>query len=156
MNRPPRAMQLSAAPTRTEVTKPAEEVLSKALRESIIKLMQTTVLSTARVKTAAIPTVARPHEAADLAMESVSSRSSTKSGTRRADEDPDDLFDLDIGAPRTTAAILTATAGGVGLARVRLCGVAGSAKSARSLVRLTNCARTPTNGGGTPICRDVC
>ncbi|KAE8898197.1 hypothetical protein PF001_g32466 [Phytophthora fragariae] len=36
------------------------------------------------------------------------------------------------------------------------CGVAGSAKSARSLVRLTNCARTPTNGGGTPICRDVC
>ncbi|KAE8991225.1 hypothetical protein PR003_g4857 [Phytophthora rubi] len=38
----------------------------------------------------------------------------------------------------------------------RCCGVAGSAKSARSLVRLTNCARTPTNGGGTPICRDVC
>ncbi|KAE9283636.1 hypothetical protein PR003_g27074 [Phytophthora rubi] len=36
------------------------------------------------------------------------------------------------------------------------CGVAGLAKSARSLVRLTNCARTPTNGGGTPICRDVC
>ncbi|KAE9269958.1 hypothetical protein PF008_g30731 [Phytophthora fragariae] len=39
MNRPPRAMQLSAAPTRTEVTKPAEEVLPKALRDSIIKLM---------------------------------------------------------------------------------------------------------------------
>ncbi|KAE8894372.1 hypothetical protein PF005_g28149 [Phytophthora fragariae] len=53
-------------------------------------------------------------------MESVSSRSATKSGTRRADEDPDDLFDLDIGAPRTTAAISTATAGGVGIARVRL------------------------------------
>ncbi|KAE8898855.1 hypothetical protein PF005_g30129 [Phytophthora fragariae] len=39
------------------------------------------------------------------------------------------------------------------------CGVAGSAKSlihARSLIQLTNCDRTPTNGGGTPICRDVC
>ncbi|KAE8961898.1 hypothetical protein PR002_g29762 [Phytophthora rubi] len=131
MNRPPRAIQLSAAPTRTEVTKPAEEVLPKALRDSIIKLMQTTVMSTARADTAAIPTgpkppanpaptVTRPHEAADVAMESVSSRSSTKSGTRHADEDPDDLFDLDIGAPRTTAAISTATAGGVGLARVRL------------------------------------
>ncbi|KAE9105794.1 hypothetical protein PF006_g21525 [Phytophthora fragariae] len=53
-------------------------------------------------------------------MESVSSRSATKSGSRRADEDPDDLFDLDIGAPRTTAAISTATAGGLGIARVRL------------------------------------
>ncbi|KAE8980213.1 hypothetical protein PR002_g24191 [Phytophthora rubi] len=120
MNRPPRAMQLSAAPTRTEVTKPAEEVLSKALRDSIIKLMQTTVMSTAHADTAAIPAVARPHEAADVAMESVSSRSATKSSTRRADEDPDDLFGLDIGAPRTTAAISTATAGGVGIARVRL------------------------------------
>ncbi|KAE8995262.1 hypothetical protein PR002_g19669 [Phytophthora rubi] len=50
----------------------------------------------------------------------VSSHTSTRSGTRRADEDPDDLFDLDIGAPRNTAAISTATAGGVGLARVRL------------------------------------
>ncbi|KAE9184097.1 hypothetical protein PF005_g934 [Phytophthora fragariae] len=120
MNRPPRATQLSAAPTRTEVTKPAEEVLPKALRDSIIKLMQTTVMSTAHADTAAIPAVARPHEAADVAMKSVSSRSATKSGTRRADEDPDDLFDLDIGAPRTTAAISTATAGGVGIARVRL------------------------------------
>ncbi|KAE9262620.1 hypothetical protein PR003_g33474 [Phytophthora rubi] len=64
-------------------------------------------MSTARADTAAIPTgpkppanpaptVTRPHEAADVAMESVSSRSSTKSGTRHADEDPDDLFDLDI------------------------------------------------------------
>ncbi|KAE8908654.1 hypothetical protein PF005_g30952 [Phytophthora fragariae] len=131
MNRPPRAMQISAAPARTEVTKPAEDVLPKALRDSIIKLMQTTVMSTPRADAAAIPTgskppanpapaVARPHEAADVDMESVSSRSSTRSGTRRADEDPDDLFDLDIGAPRTTAAISTATAGGVGLARVRL------------------------------------
>ncbi|KAE8982303.1 hypothetical protein PF011_g21670 [Phytophthora fragariae] len=120
MNRPPRAMQISAAPARTEVTKPAEDVLPKALRDSIIKLMQTTVMSTAHADTAAIPAVARPHEAADVAMESVSSRSATKSGTRRADEDPNDLFDLDIGAPRTTAAISTATAGGVGLARVRL------------------------------------
>ncbi|EGZ11354.1 hypothetical protein PHYSODRAFT_260831 [Phytophthora sojae] len=132
MNRPPRVMQLSAAPTRTEVTKPAEEVLPKALRESIIKLMQTTVMNTPRADTAAIPTgpkppanptptVARPQEAADVAMESVSSRSSTRSRTRRdADEDPDDLFDLDIGVPRTTAAVSTATAGGVALARVRL------------------------------------
>ncbi|EGZ22895.1 hypothetical protein PHYSODRAFT_324187 [Phytophthora sojae] len=32
MNRPLRVMQLSAAPARTEVTKPAEEVLPKALR----------------------------------------------------------------------------------------------------------------------------
>ncbi|EGZ06231.1 hypothetical protein PHYSODRAFT_531968, partial [Phytophthora sojae] len=84
MNRPPRVMQLSAAPTHTEVTKPAEE-------------------------------------AADVAMESVSSRSSTRSITRcDADEDPDDLFDLDIGVPRTAAAVSTATAGGVALARVRL------------------------------------
>ncbi|EGZ12928.1 hypothetical protein PHYSODRAFT_334769 [Phytophthora sojae] len=132
MNRPPRVMQLSAAPTRTEVTKPAEEVLPKALRESIIKLMQMTVMNTPRANTAAIPTgpkapanltptVARPQEAADVAMESVSSRSSTRSRTRRdADEDPDDLFDLDIGVPRTTAAVSTATAGGVVLARVRL------------------------------------
>ncbi|KAE8887390.1 hypothetical protein PF001_g16261 [Phytophthora fragariae] len=118
MNRPPRAMQLSAAPTHTEVTKPTEEVLPKALRDSIIKLMQTTVMSTPRADTPAIPTgpktpanpaptVARPHETADVAMESVSSRSLTRSGTRRADEDHDDLFDLDIGAPRTTAAIST-------------------------------------------------
>ncbi|EGZ05820.1 hypothetical protein PHYSODRAFT_253603 [Phytophthora sojae] len=132
MNRPPRAMQLSAAPTRTEVTKPAEEVLPKALRESIIKLMQTTVMNTPRADTAAIPmgpkppanptpTVARPQEAADVAMESVSSRSSTRSITRRdADEAPDDLFDLDIGVPRTAATVSTATAGGVALARVRL------------------------------------
>ncbi|KAE9267559.1 hypothetical protein PR003_g31735, partial [Phytophthora rubi] len=120
MNRPPRAMQLSVAPARTEVTKPAEAVLPKALRDSIIKLMQTTVMSTAHADTTAIPAVAWPHEAADVAMESVSSRSATKSGTRRADEDPDDLFDLDIGAPRTTAAISTATAGGAGIARVRL------------------------------------
>ncbi|EGZ24115.1 hypothetical protein PHYSODRAFT_253124 [Phytophthora sojae] len=131
MNRPPRVMQLSAAPTRTEVTKPAEEVLPKALRESIIKLMQTTVMNTPRADTAAIPTgpkppanptptVARPQEAADVAMESVSSRSSTRSRTRRDADDPDDLFDLDIGVPRTTAAVSTATAGGVALARVRL------------------------------------
>ncbi|EGZ04554.1 hypothetical protein PHYSODRAFT_260080 [Phytophthora sojae] len=98
MNRPPRIMQLPAAPTRTEVTKPAEEVLPKALRESIIRLMQTTVMNTPRADTAAIstgpkppsnptPTVARPQEAADVAMESVSSRSSTRSRTRRdADE----------------------------------------------------------------------
>ncbi|KAE9265455.1 hypothetical protein PF001_g30880 [Phytophthora fragariae] len=119
MNRPPRAMQLSAAPVRTEVTKPAEEVLPKALTDFIIKLMQTTVMSTAHADTAAISTAARPHEAADVAMESVSSRSSTKSRARRADEDPDDLFDLDVGAPRTAAAITTATAGGV--SRVHLC-----------------------------------
>ncbi|KAE8877839.1 hypothetical protein PF005_g28301 [Phytophthora fragariae] len=120
MNRPPRAMQLSAEPARTEVTKPAEEVLPNALRDFIIKLMQTTVMSTAPADTAAMSTAARPHEAADVAMESVSSRSSTKSRARRADEDPDDLFDLDVGAPRTAAAISTATAGGVSLARVRL------------------------------------
>ncbi|EGZ10865.1 hypothetical protein PHYSODRAFT_337637 [Phytophthora sojae] len=132
MNRPPRVMQLSAAPARTEVMKPTEEVLPKALRDSIIKLLQTTVMSTPRADTAAIPTgpkppanpaptVARPQEAADVAMESVSSRSSTRSKPRRdADEDPDDLFDLDIGTPRTTAAISTATAGGVGLAHVRV------------------------------------
>ncbi|EGZ04857.1 hypothetical protein PHYSODRAFT_342937 [Phytophthora sojae] len=132
MNRPPRVMQLSAAPTRTEVTKPAEEVLPKALRESIIRLMQTTVMNTPRADTAAIPTgpkppsnptptVARPQEAADVAMESVSSRSSTRSRTRRdADEGPDDLFDLDIEVPTTAAAVATATAGGVALARVRL------------------------------------
>ncbi|KAE8891159.1 hypothetical protein PF005_g8856 [Phytophthora fragariae] len=41
------------------------------------------------------------------------------------------------------------------LSMMRICGVAGSAKSARSLMQLPNCARTPTNGGGTPICRDV-
>ncbi|EGZ05050.1 Eukaryotic/viral aspartic protease, active site, partial [Phytophthora sojae] len=130
MNRPPRVMQLSAAPARTEVTKPAEEVLPKALRESIIKLRQTTVMSAPRADTAAIPTgppasptltVARPQEAADVAMESVRSRSSTRSRTRRnADEDPDDLFDLDIGVPRTVATVSTATAGGVALARVHL------------------------------------
>ncbi|KAE9184834.1 hypothetical protein PF005_g21507 [Phytophthora fragariae] len=121
MIRPPRAMQLSAAPTRPEVPKPTEEVLPKALRDSIIKLMQTTVMSTPRADTAAIPTgsqppanpaptMARPHDAADVAIESVSSHTSTSSGTRRADEDPDDLFELDIGAPRTTAAISPAYA----------------------------------------------
>ncbi|KAE8878601.1 hypothetical protein PF003_g37298 [Phytophthora fragariae] len=53
-------------------------------------------------------------------MESVSSRSSTRSRARRdLDEDPDDLFDLDIGTSGTAAAISTATAG-VGLTRVRL------------------------------------
>ncbi|KAE8882332.1 hypothetical protein PF003_g33634 [Phytophthora fragariae] len=77
-------------------------------------------MSTAHADTAAMSTAARPHETADVAMESVSSRSSTKSRARRADEDPDDLFDLDVGAPRTAAAISTATAGGVSLARVRL------------------------------------
>ncbi|EGZ05381.1 hypothetical protein PHYSODRAFT_261931 [Phytophthora sojae] len=117
MNRPPRVMQLSAAPTRTDPPR---------------RLMQTTVMNTPRADTAAIPTgpkppsnptptVARPQEAADVAMESVSSRSSTRSRTRRdADEGPDDLFDLDIEVPRTAAAVSTATAGGVALARVRL------------------------------------
>ncbi|KAE9164175.1 hypothetical protein PF005_g30138 [Phytophthora fragariae] len=132
MNRPLLAMQLSAASARTDVAKPTEGVISKALGESIIKLMQTTMMHTPRADTPAVPTeqkqpgnpvptVTRPQETADVAIESVSSRSSTRVRTRReADKDPDDLFDLDVGTPRAAAAISTATAGGVGLARVRL------------------------------------
>ncbi|KAE8875818.1 hypothetical protein PF003_g40109 [Phytophthora fragariae] len=132
MNRPPLAMQLSAASARTEVAKPTERVIPKALEESTIKLMQTTMMRTSRADTPAVPTeqkppgnpvptVTRPQETADIAIEAVSSRSSTRVRTRRnADKDPDDLFDLDVGTPRAAAAISTATAGGVGLARVRL------------------------------------
>ncbi|KAE8906908.1 hypothetical protein PF010_g31878 [Phytophthora fragariae] len=66
-----------------------------------------------------VPTVTRPQETADVAIESVSSRSSTRVRTRRdADKDPDDQFDLDVGTPRAAAAISTATAGGVDLVRV--------------------------------------
>ncbi|KAE8899581.1 hypothetical protein PF005_g19975 [Phytophthora fragariae] len=132
MNRPPLAIQLSAASARTEVAKPTEGVIPKALEESIIKLMQTTMMRTSRADTPAVPTeqksptnpvptVTRPQEIADVAMESVSSCSSTRARTRRdADEDHDDLFDLDVGTPRAAAAISTASARGVGLARVRL------------------------------------
>ncbi|OWY91252.1 Eukaryotic/viral aspartic protease, partial [Phytophthora megakarya] len=57
-------------------------------------------------------------ESTDVAMESVSSRSSSHS-KRDQDEDPDDLFDLDAGLTGTAAAVSTATAG-AGVARVRL------------------------------------
>ncbi|KAE9285585.1 hypothetical protein PF008_g26881 [Phytophthora fragariae] len=129
MNRLPRVMQLSATSVRTEVTKPFESAIPKGLEESILKLMQTTMMRTPRVGTATVPTEPKPPanptpttiwETADVAMESVSSRSSTRSRARRdLDEDPDDLFDLDIGTSGTAAAISTATAG-VGLTRVRL------------------------------------
>ncbi|KAE9284476.1 hypothetical protein PF001_g22362 [Phytophthora fragariae] len=81
MNRPPLVMQLSAAPARTEVAKPTEGVIPKALEESIIKLMQTTMMRTPRADMPAVPTqqkplvnptptVTRPQETADVAMES--------------------------------------------------------------------------------------
>ncbi|OWY91743.1 LOW QUALITY PROTEIN: Eukaryotic/viral aspartic protease, partial [Phytophthora megakarya] len=59
-----------------------------------------------------------PQESTDVAMESVSSRSSSHS-KRNQDEDPDDLFDLDAGLTGTAAAVSTAMAG-AGVARVRL------------------------------------
>ncbi|EGZ23216.1 Eukaryotic/viral aspartic protease, active site [Phytophthora sojae] len=114
MNRPPRVMQLSAAPARAEVAKPAEGAIPKALEESIIKLMQATMMRTPRAETPAVPVESkqpthpaaatiRPQETADVAMES----------------DPHDRFDVDVGTPRAAAAVSTATAG-VGLTRVRL------------------------------------
>ncbi|KAE8973585.1 hypothetical protein PR003_g27174 [Phytophthora rubi] len=129
MNRSPRVMQLSATSVRTEVTKLLESAIPKGLEESILKLMQTTMMRTPRVDTATVPTETKPpaniapttiRETADVTMESVSSRSSTRSRARRdLDEDPDDLFDLDIVTSGTAAAISTAMAG-VGLTRVRL------------------------------------
>ncbi|OWZ00571.1 Eukaryotic/viral aspartic protease [Phytophthora megakarya] len=59
-----------------------------------------------------------PQDSTDVAMESVSSRSSSRS-KRDQDEGPDDLFDLDARLTGTAATVSTATAG-AGVARVRL------------------------------------
>ncbi|OWZ07150.1 Eukaryotic/viral aspartic protease [Phytophthora megakarya] len=59
-----------------------------------------------------------PQVSTDVAMESVSSRSSSRS-KRYQKEDPDDLFDLDAGLTGNAAAVSTATAG-TGVARVPL------------------------------------
>ncbi|OWY92916.1 Eukaryotic/viral aspartic protease [Phytophthora megakarya] len=65
-----------------------------------------------------VTTGTAPQESTVVAMESVSSRSSSHP-KRDQDEDPDDLFDLDAGLTGTAAAVSTATAG-AGVARVRL------------------------------------
>ncbi|OWZ01217.1 Eukaryotic/viral aspartic protease [Phytophthora megakarya] len=90
MRRPPRVMQLAATLAEPEAP-PAEGHIPKALEDAI---------------------------STDVAMESVSLRSSSHS-KRDQDEDPDDLFDLDVGPTGTAAAVSTATAG-AGVARVRL------------------------------------
>ncbi|KAG6614415.1 Eukaryotic/viral aspartic protease [Phytophthora cinnamomi] len=119
--RSPRIMQLIAAPTRTETPPPKENVIPKALEEAIIRLMRSTMMRTMSVptRTEPAPTVrttpqaTTPREPADVAMESVSSRSTPRSKrqARDQDEDPEDLFDLETGTPGTTATVSTATAG---------------------------------------------
>ncbi|OWY93947.1 Eukaryotic/viral aspartic protease, partial [Phytophthora megakarya] len=130
MRRPPRVMQLAAAPAEPE-TPSTEGRIPKALEDAIVRLMQSTRMQTAPGTTPSAPRYASPtpasrrattdsvpQESTDVAMESVSSRSSSHS-KRDQDEDPDDLFDLDAGVTGTAAAVSTATAG-AGVARVRL------------------------------------
>ncbi|OWZ09003.1 Eukaryotic/viral aspartic protease [Phytophthora megakarya] len=130
MRRPPRVMQLAATPAEPE-TPFAERLIPKALEDAIVRLMQSTRMQTASGTTPSAPRYASPtpasrrattdtvpQEATDVAMESVSSRSSSHSKRDQA-EDPDDLFDLDAGLTGTAAAVSTATAG-AGVARVRL------------------------------------
>ncbi|OWY99749.1 Eukaryotic/viral aspartic protease [Phytophthora megakarya] len=126
MRRPPRVMQLAAAPAEPEAP-PTEGHIPKALEDAIVQLMQSTRMQTAPETTPSTPRYANPtptsrrattekvpQESTDVAMESVNSRSSSQP-KRNQDEDPDDLFDLDAGLTGTTAAIFTATAGaGVG------------------------------------------
>uniref|UniRef100_H3H287 Peptidase A2 domain-containing protein n=1 Tax=Phytophthora ramorum TaxID=164328 RepID=H3H287_PHYRM len=75
-------------------------------------------------KTAGSMTTTTPQADVDVTMESVSSHGSTRlrEARRDRDEDPDDLFDLDNGAPRNAAAISSATAGAASgeMTRVRL------------------------------------
>ncbi|KAG6610367.1 Eukaryotic/viral aspartic protease [Phytophthora cinnamomi] len=124
--RPPRIMQLTTAPTRTETPSPEENVIPRALEDAIIRLMRSTMMRTTSVPTRTepaptvrtMPQVTTPREPADVAMESVSSRSTPRSKrqARDQDEDPENLFDLEPGTPGTAAAASTATAG-TGLTR---------------------------------------
>ncbi|OWY92825.1 Eukaryotic/viral aspartic protease, partial [Phytophthora megakarya] len=130
MRRPPCVMQLAATPAEPETPSP-EGRIPKALEDAIVRLMQSTRMQTAPGTTPSAPRYASPtpasrrtttdsvpQESTDVAMESVSSRSSSHS-KRYQDEGPDDLFDLDAGLTGTAAAVSTATAG-AGVARVRL------------------------------------
>ncbi|OWY97457.1 LOW QUALITY PROTEIN: Eukaryotic/viral aspartic protease, partial [Phytophthora megakarya] len=130
MRRPPRVMQLAATPAEPEAPS-TEGHIPKTLEDAIVRLMQLTRMQTASETTPSAPRYANPtptsrrtttetvpQESTDVVMESVSSRSSSRS-KRAQGEDPDDLFDLDAGLTGTAAAVSTATAG-AGVGRVRL------------------------------------
>ncbi|OWY96741.1 Eukaryotic/viral aspartic protease, partial [Phytophthora megakarya] len=130
MRRPPRGMQLAATLAEPETPSP-EGLIPKALEDAIVRLMQSTRMQTEPGTTPSAPrytnptpasrrttTDTVPEESTDVAMESVSSRSSSRS-KRDQDEDPDDPFDLGAGLTGTAAAVSMATAG-AGVARVRL------------------------------------
>ncbi|OWZ00034.1 Eukaryotic/viral aspartic protease [Phytophthora megakarya] len=130
MRRPPRVMQLAATPAEPE-TPSTEGLIPKALEDAIVRLMQSTRMQTAPGTTPSAPRYASPtpgsrrattdtvpQESTDVAIESVSSRSSSRS-KRDQEEDPGYLFDLDPGLTGATAAVSTATAG-AGVARVHL------------------------------------
>ncbi|OWZ20471.1 LOW QUALITY PROTEIN: Eukaryotic/viral aspartic protease [Phytophthora megakarya] len=130
MRRPPRVIQLAV--TLVGLENPSSEgTIPKTLEDAIVRLMQSTRMQVAPGMTSSAPHCTNtipvprhttmdsaPHEPKDVAMESVSSRSSSRS-KRGQDEDPDDLFDLDAGRTGTAAAVSTATTG-AGVARVRL------------------------------------
>ncbi|OWZ19063.1 Eukaryotic/viral aspartic protease [Phytophthora megakarya] len=108
-----------------------EELIPKTLEDAIVRLMQSTRMQTAPGTTPSPPRYVRPtpgsrrattdtvpQESTDVPMESVSSRSSSRS-KRGQDEDPDDPFDLNAGLSGPAAAVSTAKAG-AGVARTPL------------------------------------
>ncbi|OWY93241.1 Eukaryotic/viral aspartic protease, partial [Phytophthora megakarya] len=122
MRRPPRGMQLAATLAEPETPSP-EGLIPKALEDAIVRLMQSTRMHLEPRTTPSAPRYANPtpasrrtttdkvpEESTDVAMESVSSRSSSHS-KRDQDEDPDDPFDLGAGITGTAAAVSMATAG---------------------------------------------
>ncbi|OWY93086.1 Eukaryotic/viral aspartic protease, partial [Phytophthora megakarya] len=117
MRRPPRVMQLAATPAGPETPSTVGRIPKALRRECKLHPGRRRPLRATRARR---PTTTEtvPQESTDVAMESVSSRSSSRS-KRDQDEDPDDLFDLDAGLTGTAAAVSTATAG-AGVARVRL------------------------------------
>ncbi|KAG6613055.1 Eukaryotic/viral aspartic protease [Phytophthora cinnamomi] len=131
MNRPPRVMQLADVPARAAPSTTSAEAIPKTLEDAIIRIMRTTAMRTPSPHASAAPselppptrpaptTVPHP-EVVDVAMKSVSSHSTSESESRRdVDDNPDDLFDLDIGTHGNAAAVSTATTG-PGITRVRL------------------------------------
>ncbi|KAG6621399.1 Eukaryotic/viral aspartic protease [Phytophthora cinnamomi] len=139
MERPPRVMQLTSAPTRVETPAAPMGAIPRALEDAIVLLMQSTLMKSTAAQPSATchesaqvaalaptppeypapVTGSQPEPVDDVDMKSVSSQSTTRSKHHRDEEDPGDLFALEDGAPGTVTAISTATAG-TGQARVRL------------------------------------
>ncbi|OWY95157.1 Eukaryotic/viral aspartic protease, partial [Phytophthora megakarya] len=149
--------RLAATPAEPE-TPSTEGRIPKALEDAIVRLMQSTRMQTAPGTTPPAPrytsptpasrratTDTVPQESTDVAMESVSSRSSSHS-KQDQDEDPDDLFDLDAGLTGTAAAVSITTAG------AEFNGKDASEEKARAWFNRLKCASRRDGMTGDEVC----